>query len=161
MVRVFSRPGLGWNRQGDTRGMFFSAFHCAYSSGIHTAHGRYPAALAAASSEKNTRFFTYPPRMIAARAARQSSRPKILLLRWPPTVPGVALSYGFPSLPMRVQDFRSSTAIAPWPLKQNFHPQAPTLADAANCMSQINLVIAVGAFMRAAARGNNRCVPLA
>src|SRR5258705_13335476 len=42
-------------------------FHCVYSSGRHTAHGRYPAATAACSSAKNTRFLTYPPRAMARR----------------------------------------------------------------------------------------------
>src|SRR5262249_27806168 len=52
-----------------------TAFHCAYSSGRHTAHGRYPAATAVCSSAKNTRFLTYWPRAIARSAARQSSLP--------------------------------------------------------------------------------------
>ena len=32
-------------------------FHRRYASGMHTAHGRYPAAIAVASSAKNTRLF--------------------------------------------------------------------------------------------------------
>jgi hypothetical protein len=42
---------------------------------MHTAHGRYPAAMAVDSLAKKTRFFTYPPRAMARRAAGQSSRP--------------------------------------------------------------------------------------
>src|ERR1700704_2361438 len=65
------------------------AFHCVYSSGRHTAHGRYPAATAVCSSAKNTRFLTSPPRAMARSAAGQSSLPYTRLGRWPPSAPGV------------------------------------------------------------------------
>src|SRR6266540_986064 len=40
---------------------FLLRFHAACWAGRHTAQGRYPAAMAVASSAKNTRCFTYPP----------------------------------------------------------------------------------------------------
>lgn len=57
--------------------------HCAfcaclqawYFSGRHIAHGRKPAAIAVASSAKNTRLFTYPPRAIVRSAQVQSNSP--------------------------------------------------------------------------------------
>ena len=49
-------------------------FHRRYSARMHTAHGLYPAAIAAASSAKNTRRFAYP-RASARIADGQSSRP--------------------------------------------------------------------------------------
>ena len=49
-------------------------FHRRYASVMHTAHGRYPAAIAVASSAKKTRRFAYP-RASARTADGQSSRP--------------------------------------------------------------------------------------
>src|SRR5439155_23756899 len=75
------------------------AFHRAYSSGRHTAHGRCPAATAVCWSAKNTRFLTYPPRAMARSAAGQSSLPYTRPGREPPRAPGVARWQGWRSGP--------------------------------------------------------------
>src|SRR2546425_3707284 len=63
-----SLPALRFLLWKSERAQRRRAFHRAWVSGRHAAHGRYPAAMAVCSSAKNT-FLTYPPRAMARRAA--------------------------------------------------------------------------------------------